>query len=549
MTQRRTDGSGAAAPITVVRCARIRTMAPVGQPQLVEALALTGDRVLAAGSLSQLRERFPRHEEVDLGAGCVVPGFVDAHLHLTMAARNATGVDLSADEVAGRERLEQVLRVAAAQRPAGTWIRASRYDHARTTGGQVIDRVALDRLVPDHPLVVVHVGAHWGVANSRALALAGLTDGDPDPRGGALGRDGAGRLTGVLYEQALFDLVYPSLATRGEIVPPPDHAALLAGLDVASEAFLSAGITSVGDAMIGPDELRLLTAARAAKRLRLRVNALMTYPHLNHLVAAGITDGFGDDWLRLGGVKAFVDGAVAGRTCWLSEPYEGTDDHGMAVIDPGDLAELARTVHRAGLRLAVHANGDEAIRVLLGAVEAARADSPAITTRHRIEHCSVVDADIVRRIAAQRMIAVPFAGYVSFHGDSLVEAYGEQRLGRMFAHGQLLAAGVAVAGSSDYPCGPYEPLVGIQSCVTRRTRGGRVLGAEQRISADTALRLFGTGAALAAGEQDVKGRLLPGHLADLAVLDQDPVDVPPEQIGSIAVRQTWVAGTPAWSAR
>ena len=119
----------------------------------------------------------------------------------------------------------------------------------------------------------------------------------------------------------------------------------------------------------------------------------------------------------------------------------------------------------------------------------------------------------------------------------------------MFAHGQLLAAGVAVAGSSDYPCGPYEPLVGIQSCVTRRTRGGRVLGAEQRISADTALRLFGTGAALAAGEQDVKGRLLPGHLADLAVLDQDPVDVPPEQIGSIAVRQTWVAGTPAWSAR
>ena len=160
----------------------------------------------------------------------------------------------------------------------------------------------------------------------------------------------------------------------------------------------------------------------------------MTYPHLNHLVAAGITDGFGDDWLRLGGVKAFVDGAVAGRTCWLSEPYEGTDDHGMAVIDPGDLAELARTVHCAGLRLAVHANGDEAIRVLLGAVEAARADSPAITTRHRIEHCSVVDADIVRRIAAQRMIAVPFAGYVSFHGDALVEAYGEQRLGRMFAH-------------------------------------------------------------------------------------------------------------------
>ena len=532
----------------LLRCARIRTMAPSGQPQLVEALAVVGDRVIAAGSLSQLRERFPRHAEVDLGDGCVVPGFVDAHLHLTMAARNATDVDLSADEVPGRAQLEQVLRTAAAERPAGTWIRASRYDHTRTTDGQVLDRVALDRLVPDHPLVVVHVGAHWGAANSRALSLAGLADGDPDPRGGALGRDGAGRLTGVLYEQALFDLVYPSLESRGRIVPPPDDGALLAGLDTASEAFLSAGITSVGDAMIGPDELRLLTAARAGGRLRLRVNALMTYPHLDHLVAAGITDGFGDDWLRLGGIKAFVDGAVAGRTCWLSEPYEGTHDHGMAVVDPADLADLAHRVHGAGLRLAVHANGDEAIRVLLDAVEAARAAAPEITTRHRIEHCSLVDDDIVRRIATQRMIVVPFAGYVSFHGDSLVEAYGEQRLGRMFAHGQLLAAGVAVAGSSDYPCGPYQPLVGIQSCVTRRTRGGRVLGAEQRISTVEALRLFGTGAALAAGEQDVKGRLLPGYLADLVVLNRDPLEVDPDELAAISVRQTWVAGTPAWGA-
>src|SRR5690606_37297041 len=145
-----------------------------------------------------------------------------------------------------------------------------------------------------------------------------------------------------------------------------------------------------------------------------------------------------------------------------------------------------------------------------------------IATRHRIEHCSVVDEALVARIAALDLIPVPFAGYVAFHGDALVEAYGEERLGRMFAHRQLLDAGITVAGSSDYPCGPYEPLSGVKSCATRRTRKGRVLGEHQRISTGEALALFGTGAAAAAGEERRKGRLAPGYLADLVVLGADP---------------------------
>ncbi|MEV4839785.1 amidohydrolase [Nonomuraea sp. NPDC049486] len=534
-------------PVRLLRCERIRTMAPTGAPQVVDALAVAGDRVVAAGPLAGLRERFPEAPETDLGGGCALPGFVDAHLHLTMAARDSVGADVSADVTPSADRLAERLRAAAATLPAGAWLRAGRYDHVRTTGGRVVDRHDLDRWVPDRPVLVTHVGAHWGVVNSAALAAAGLTDDSPDPRGGSLGRDGAGRLTGVLYEQALFDLAYPSLARRPPVIPPPGEDELLAGLDAASARFLSAGITSIGDAMVGPDELRLLQTARARDRLRQRVTALVTYPHADHLIAAGIQDGFGDDWLRLGGIKAFVDGAVAGLTCWLSEPFRGTDDHGMPVVTPEELTDLAVRVHSAGLRLAVHANGDRAIALLLDAVEHARGRRPDITTRHRIEHCSVVDEAIVARIAALDLIPVPFAGYVTFHGDALVDAYGEERLGRMFAHRRMLDAGITVAGSSDYPCGPYEPLFGVKSCVTRRTRAGRVLGAHQRISTGEALALFGTGAAAAAGEEGHKGRLAPGYLADLVVLAADPFEVPPDELDQIPVTQTWVGGVPAWT--
>ncbi|MEV4102621.1 amidohydrolase [Nonomuraea sp. NPDC049649] len=534
-------------PVRLLRCERIRTMAPAGAPQVVDALAVAGERIVAAGPLTELRERFAAAPEVDLGGGCALPGFVDAHLHLTMAARDAVGTDLSADVTASTDRLAERLRAADAALPPGAWLRASRYDHVRTTGGRVLNRHDLDRWVPDRPVLVVHVGAHWGVVNSAALAAAGLTDASPDPLGGSLGRDGSGRLNGVLYEQALFDLAYPSLARRPPVVPPPGEEELLAGLEDASAKFLAAGITSVGDAMVGPDELRLLQTARARDRLRQRVTALITYPHADHLIAAGVQDGFGDDWLRLGGVKAFVDGAVAGLTCWLSEPFNGTDDHGMPVVTRQELTDLAVRVHSAGLRLAVHANGDRAVSLLLDAIEHARRLRPDIATRHRIEHCSVVDEALVARIAALDLIPVPFAGYVAFHGDALVEAYGEERLGRMFAHRQLLDAGITVAGSSDYPCGPYEPLSGVKSCATRRTRKGRVLGEHQRISTGEALALFGTGAAAAAGEERRKGRLAPGYLADLVVLGADPFQVPPDELDQIPVTQTWVGGVPVWT--
>lgn len=293
--------------------------------------------------------------------------------------------------------------------------------------------------------------------------------------------------------------------------------------------------------------MRLLQAADARDLLTIRAGLLLAFPHASRLHDLGMTTGFGSDRLRLVGIKAFVDGAIAGRTCLLSESLSN-DHHGMQVLDDAELDSVVRGVHLSGSRLAVHANGDIAITKLLDAVERVQLERPRPNARHRVEHCTVVTPEIVDRLARAGMTAVPFGSYVSFHGDKLLEWYGQELLERMFPHRWLLDAGVSVAGSSDYPCGPYEPLRAIESCVTRKAADGTILGGNQRITAAEALALYTTGAAHAAGEEHVKGRIAPGYLADFAALGADPLRTDPEGIGQIPILSTWVDGSCVWDA-
>ncbi len=270
-------------------------------------------------------------------------------------------------------------------------------------------------------------------------------------------------------------------------------------------------------------------------------------PTSNVLSESGLGDDLGDEWLRVGGIKAFADGAVAGRTCAVAEPFEGSDDYGILTIEEPALQALAVRAMAAGTRLAVHANGERAITMVLDALEgAAVADPGGPRVRHRIEHCSIVTPEILARMARLEVMAVPFGSYAWFHGDTLIDWYGPRRLERMFAHRSMLDAGLTVAGSSDYPCGPWEPLLGLQSCVTRRSRGGRDVGPSQRVSLREALWMYTVGSATVAGEEQVKGRLAPGFLADFTVVDGDLMTVDPDEIGQAAVLATWVGGRPRW---
>lgn len=537
------DMGGAAerpATWTAVRARRIHTLD--GPP--AEAMVLLGDRVVTTGAWDELADRFRPDVLVELD-GVVLPGFNDAHVHPTMTAENQLHVDCSPEVATDESTLVALLRAEAECLGHGEWVRGSRYDHAKTTGGRVVDRHFLDAVTGDRPTLLVHVAAHWGVLNSAALRLAGLDRTSPDPADGALGRDGEGELTGVLFEQALFDVAYPSLARRPTVVPASSMEQRLRGLARTQQMFHAVGLTSCCDALCGPDDVALLMAARATGQLSLRTGMLLAHPHYDHLSALGLRSGLGDEYLRLVGVKAFVDGAVAGGNCLMDEPFEGTDDHGMQTIATEALQDLVARTARDGVVLAAHANGDRAIRLLLDAHERARAaGTPALGPwpRHRIEHCSIIDDDIVGRIKALGLVAVPFGSYARFHGDKLGGYYGPQRLERMFAHRSLLDAGVAVAGSSDYPCGPLEPLAALTSCVERRALDGTPIGRSQRISVAEAVALYTTGAAYASGEEHLKGRLRAGMLADFVELSSDPFETSPAEIAGLEVRSTWVGG-------
>lgn len=512
-----------------------------------DAFACRGERIVATGSLAALRERFPRAVIHDFGAACVVPGFNDAHQHPTVCAEQALQVDLSPGRMSSTAQVVAALRDRAGRVAAGEWLVGWGYDPYRSNGGRALTRDDLDAVGAHHPLLVVHATLHAGVLNSRGLELAGLRTPADAPSGGELTADESGRLTGVLHDQALYDLAFPAFTRREAVVPPAPAARLAEVFQAYVRRLHAAGITSVGDAMVGPAGWELIRSIADAGELSIRVNALASYDHFDYFRPLG--PGSADDTqrLRLGGVKAFADGAVGGGTCLVDEPVRGAAGHGLERMSARELAAVVRDVHDAGWRVCVHANGDRAIRRVLDAVEAARRATPRADPRHRIEHASIVTPAILERMRDLGIVAVPFASYVLALGDKLRGFYGARRSEWMFAHRAMLDYGIPVAASSDYPCGPYEPLFGMQSCVSRKDPTGATFGASQRISMQEALALYTSGAAYASGEERTKGRLAPGYLADFTVLTENPLTKHADELASIGVRETWVGARRVWS--
>src|SRR5215212_2014066 len=513
-----------------------------------EAFAVLGERIVAVGTVAELRARFPGASVADLDDGTIVPGLNDSHMHPSSVAEDLLNLDVSSDAVRSLRELTGLVLDRAASTPPGTWIRATRYNDGKMAEGRALTRWDLDEVAPEHPVLVVQVAGHWAVVNSKALELGGLDDTSQAPPGGEYGRDVAGRLNGILYERALTAFTYPNGATGEPLVPVASLDDRLDGLRRAQTMFHAAGLTSLGDAHVRPRGLALYQEAERRGMLTARINMLLSYEVFALFDQLKLRSGFGSDRLRFNGVKAFVDGAIGGRTCLLEQPFEDSDDHGMQTTSTEQLREIVRSVHFSGSRLGVHANGDRAISLLLDQIEAANAELPRPDAHHRIEHCTVVTDEILTRMGRLGMIGVPFGSYVNYHGENLLKWYGADRAERMFAHRAFLDREVAVAGSSDYPCGPFEPLLAMQSCVTRRGWDGAEVGPSQRITPLEALELYTTAGAYASGEQDRKGRLATGFLADFVVLGADPTATPQNEIAAIPVRATYVGGQRVWSA-
>jgi predicted amidohydrolase YtcJ len=291
-----------------------------------------------------------------------------------------------------------------------------------------------------------------------------------------------------------------------------------------------------------PEHLYAYQDASLEGNLSLRVYCMMYYPHLDKMLAAGIRTGFGDEWVRVGGLKLMCDGSISERTALLSEPYVGRpDDYGILVTEEEELYEYASKAHKAGWQIGTHANGDVAIDMTLRIYERLQQEYQRTDPRFRIEHWTLVNPDRIGRLTVLNAVPPPFAAYVYYRGEIMAE-YGEERVGSMFALRSLLDAGIMVAPGSDYPPGPFEPMMALQSGVTRTDWQGQVWGAEQRISVEEAIRIATLHGAYASYEEGLKGSLEPGKLADLVVLGADPFTTDPDALIDIPVERTMVGG-------
>jgi predicted amidohydrolase YtcJ len=492
---------------------------------------------------------------VDLGGAGAVPGFNDAHHHVSMRGRRLRALDLRSHVVTTLDALYAAVARAADALPRDAWVHAAGYDQNKIGAHPLAER--LDEVTGGRPIWIEHVSGHMGVANTEAFARAGFPrrDGVPDVEGGHVVRGPDGRPAGLLQERAM-PLV------RGAFEPLP-VAEIEANIAEASRVALSEGLTSATEPGIGtidglgnsPLDLHAFQRARESGALGVRMT-LMPYVTALHAVAGedglraldlGLRSGFGDEWLRIGPVKILTDGSLIGRSAAMTCCYAGEDDNtGFMLFEPQEMAPLLVGAHRAGWQVAAHAIGDAAVDHVLDVYEQAQREYPRSDARHRIEHFAVADDRQVARAAALGVIAVPQGRFITELGDGMRTALGPERSEHCYRMRSLLDAGMVLPGSSDAPVVDGAPLLGIHDMVNRRTRSGQELAPGERITVEQALRAYTHGSAYAVREEHRKGTLAVGALADFTVLSDDLLAVDPAGIAGIDVLATVVGGELAY---
>src|SRR5437867_3094894 len=388
-------------------------------------------------------------------------------------------------------------------------------------------------------VAVAHRGGHTNFYNSKAFELAGITAETPDPPDGRFFKEN-GELNGRVAENARN--VFSRVGKRETFTAEQRRDRARNGMKHMSQLFNACGLTSVHNAGTSQDHILAYEDCRKNGELTHRAYMMIRSPQaFTGLKAANISTGFGDEWIRVGGVKFVADGSASERTMRMSTPYVGTNDYGILTMTQEQLHEAIDDAHNHGFQVGVHANGDVTIDMVLKAYERALQKWPDPNRRHRIEHCTLVNPDLIRRIKANGVIPTPFWTYVYYHGEKWKE-YGDEKVAWMFAHKSILDAGIRVPGASDYTPGPFEPLMAIQSMVTRKDYKGRVWGPNQKVTVDQALTIATINGAYASSEEHLKGSIAAGKLADFVILEKDPHDVDPDQIKNIKINRTVVGG-------
>ena len=532
----------AIAPDLVVLNATVITI-DEKQPS-ASAFAVHQGKFIAVGETSEILKYAEKAKSVlDLEGKTVVPGFNDAHLHpreLYDEAHPRGTIALGPQAVSSMDELVARLAWKAERLPEGLWISGSRYEDTKL--GRHPTRHDLDKASTKHPISIRHSSGHIAVYNTYALSLAGIDASTKDPDGGSFDRDPDGHPSGIARERA------SGLVSRaGPEMPEPGLEERIEAMNRCLNEYINKGVTSIGDAGASPEKLGLFQEIKRRGN-PIRISLMIRDRYLDELEAMNIQRGFGDDGLRISAVKVFHGNSLSGRTCWLEEPYEtinqDTGKQDYYGIPPArsqeELINLIARIHDAGLQAAVHSNGDREIPMVLDAFEKAMAKNPRPDPRHRIEHCSVVNETIIQRLKALGVVVAPHS-YIYEHGDKMI-AYGNWRWGRMHANRSFIENGIPVAQNSDSPVSPCDPLLRFQSMVTRASAEGKVFGRGQKVEVETAIKTWTIGGAYATFEEDVKGSIESGKLADFVILDQDPRSVQPLKIKDVPIEGVYING-------
>ena len=506
--------------------------------EIVEAVAVTNEKIQRKGSNDFVLETVGETTQIiDLKGKTMLPGLIDSHMHPggSWGAYLVRGVECGPYFNTIEEMMQAVVAKTAKVKP-GAWILGYRMDDVKM--GRYPTLAELDIMAPENPLYIQRRDGHNGVANSLALEAAGISRDTPDPNHGKIERDKYGNPTGLLRESAK-DLVY-------HMLPPYSFDEFYKGLQLVFDECLRLGLTSIHASMVSPTEFKAMQALHREGKLGVRVAVHLSGRDegmVEGAIAAGIETPFGDNWLKITEAEWVFDTSTSGRTAAYYEPYVGEPENiGILLYDQDDIETRVLETHKAGIRVGLDGVGDRGIDRALDAFEKALKVYPWKDHRHRVEHCCYVTPDIQDRLIDLGVIDASATGFIHDLGDAYKANRGEEAMRYMWPHRTLIDRGICAPGHSDASICDANPWLGIYSMVTRKTSSGDVLYAPEGVSPMEAARAYSIDGAYAAWEENIKGTIERGKLADLVVVDRDPLTIDPNDLQYVKNLMTVVNG-------
>jgi hypothetical protein len=517
-----------------------------GMPH-AQAFAVKDGRFVAIGTSEEAKAwSGKRTETIDARRMTIVPGFIDCHNHSPgemLLYEVVVGNPYEVEFVSIASIIEK-LRAKAQQSQPGFWVEGVLYDDTKVKDKRQLSIHDLDQVSTEHPVSVTHRGGHTTFYNSKAFELAGVNKNTRDPFGGTFDRDGSGELTGRVSDNARD--VFEKVGKRTKLTPSRQVQRYRDGQAYMSKQFVRYGLTSVHHE---EGSLEGLQQIRKRGELLHRVS-YEPGREIDDLISVGIETGFGDEWIRMGATAEFaIDGSFSERTMALSIPYPGVTPpyQGNITIGQEEVNAWVERVHRGGIQVNCHANGDVAIGMFLTAIERAQKIFPRADARPKVTHCTLVNDDLIRRMKAVDAVPALFTTYAYYNSDKF-HYYGEPLMKHCMAFRSLLDAGIHAAAGSDFPPGPFDPLMAIQGMVTRTGWNGETWGANQRISVAEALAVNTINGAYNSHEEAVKGSISLGKYADFVMLSDDIFTVDESKIKDVQIVLTVVGGKTVYQA-